>query len=495
VRRESLADLAQRREGSLDETPFGAVLLAQYLERRSVALELRCRNVHKTLLLERGVPVECRTNLVRETFGEFLVSEGRISAFQWKESLAEGAERGVRIGEVLIERSFLDPIDLPGALQRNLGRRLLECFTWQKGDYRLVSELPETTPSSRINVARLAFTGLSRYTALEQMLAWVGPLPNRPLFLHHQPPVELHELRLPPTLRNLVTTLRREQPAKSLLKRNTLSRDELIRSLAALAVMEVIVVRRAAEDVEALDDEIRIELEEENSPEQEECAYKGSDRELSPEEAFRLRNEITVEHMTLARKGAYEVLGVTADTPKDEVRRRYVELVEHYAPARYETSELHSVAQMADDLLRATVTAYSEIADPQRGKPGGGADRCRRRATLRASDPRRRGIRAEREIQVRRRSATHGTRRLRERTGAPGAHRWTRCPLSLRFDRLLTRRSRHRARRIPARLLALGRTSRSGGTRAANPARVAWPWLRENRCAGLQIGSATPRQC
>ncbi|MBW2543695.1 MAG: hypothetical protein JRF15_16560 [Deltaproteobacteria bacterium] len=372
MRRESLADLAQRREGSLDETPFGAVLLAQYLERRSVALELRCRNVHKTLLLERGVPVECRTNLVRETFGQFLVGEGRISAFQCKESLAEAAERGVRIGAVLIERSFLDPIDLPGALQRNLGRRLLECFTWQKGDYRLVSELPETTPSSRINVARLAFTGLSRYTALDQMLAWVGPLPNRPLFLHHQPPVELHELRLPPTLRNLVTTLRREQPAKSLLKRNTLSRDELIRSLAALAVMEVIVVRRAAEDVEALDDEIRIELEEENSPEQEECAYKGSDRELSPEEAFRLRNELTVEHMTLARKGAYEVLGVTADTPKDEVRRRYVELVEQYAPARYETSELHSVAQMADDLLRATVTAYSEIADPQRGKPGAG---------------------------------------------------------------------------------------------------------------------------
>ena len=370
MRRESLADLANRREGSLDDTPFGAVLLAQYLQRRSVALELRCRNVHKTVLLERGVPVECRTNLVRETFGQFLVGEGRISAFQCKESLAEAAERGVRIGAVLIERGFLDPIDLPGALQRNLGRRLLECFTWQKGGYRLVSELPETTPTSRINVARLAFTGLSRYTPLEQMLAWVGPLPNRPLFLHHQPPLELNELRLPPTLRNLVTTLRREQSAKSLLKRNTLSRDELIRSLAALAVMEIVVVRRAAEDVEALDDEIRVELEEESSPEREECAYKSSDRELSPEEAFRLRNEITVEHITLARKGAYEVLGVTADTPKDEVRRRYVELVDHYAPVRYETSELRSVAQMADDLLRATVTAYSEIADPQCGRPG-----------------------------------------------------------------------------------------------------------------------------
>jgi hypothetical protein len=64
------------------------------------------------------------------------------------------------------------------------------------------------------------------------------------------------------------------------------------------------------------------------------------------------------------------VLGVTADTPKTEVRRRYVELVEYYAPARYETSELRSVAHIADDLLRATVTAYREIADPQRGAPG-----------------------------------------------------------------------------------------------------------------------------
>ena len=368
--RDSLAALAKRREGSLDEAPFGAVLLAQCLEQRSIALELRCCNVHKTVLLDHGVPVECRTNLVRETFGEFLVSEGRISAFQCKESLAEAAERGVRIGVVLIERGFLDPTDLPGALQRNLGRRLLECFTWQKGDYRLLPELPETTPTSRINVARLAFTGLSRYTALEQMLAWVGPLPNRPLFLHHQPPVGMNDLRLPPTLRNLITTLRREQSVQSLLTRSTLSSDELVRSLAALAVMEVIVVRRASTDVEALDDEIQIDLEEGSFPEEEERPYESSDRELSPEETFRLRNEITVEHMTLARKGAYEVLGVTADTPKTEVRRRYVEFVEHYAPARYETSELRSVAHMADDLLRATVTAYREIADPQRDAPG-----------------------------------------------------------------------------------------------------------------------------
>ncbi len=368
--RGSLAALAKRQEGNFDEVPFGAVLLAQCLEQRSIALELRCRNVHKTVLLDRGVPVECRTNLVRETLGEFLVSEGRISAFQCKESLAEAAERGVRIGAVLIERGFLDPIDLPGALQRNLGRRLLECFTWQRGDYRLLPELPTTTPTSRINVARLAFTGLSRYTALEQMFSWVGPLPNRSVFLHHQPPVGMDDLRLPQTLRNLVTTLQREQSVKSLLARSRLSGDELIRSLAALAVMEIIVVRRASTDVEELEDEIQIDREEESFAEKEEPPYEGSDRELSPEETFRLRNEITVEHMTLARKGAYEVLGVTADTPKTEVRRRYVELVEHYAPARYETAELRSVAAMADDLLRATVTAYRDISNPQSGEPG-----------------------------------------------------------------------------------------------------------------------------
>jgi DnaJ-domain-containing protein 1 len=367
--RGSLAALAKRQEGNFDEVPFGAVLLAQCLEQRSIALELRCRNVHKTVLLDRGVPVECRTNLVRETLGEFLVSEGRISAFQCKESLAEAAERGVRIGAVLIERGFLDPIDLPGALQRNLGRRLLECFTWQRGDYRLLPELPKATPTNPINVARLAFTGLSRYTALEQMLAWAGPLPNRSLFLHHQPPVAIDDLCLHPTLRNLVGTLRREQSVKSLLARSRLSSNELVRSLAALAVMEVIVVRRASTDVETVDDDIQIDVEEENSPEEEETLHKGSDS-LSEEEAFRLRNEITVEHMTLARKGAYEVLGVTADTPKTEVRRRYIELVDYYAPARYENSKLRSVTHMADDLLRATVTAYREIADPQRGEPG-----------------------------------------------------------------------------------------------------------------------------
>jgi len=166
----------------------------------------------------------------------------------------------------------------------------------------------------------------------------------------------------------MIAALQKEQPAQSLLARNTLSKGELVRSLAALAVMGIVVVRRSSADVEALDDEIRIDLEEENFAEKEEYLDERFDRELSPEQIFRLRNEIIVEHVTLPRKGAYDVLGITADEPEIEVRRRYVELIDHYAPSRYETAELRTVAPMADDLLRATVTAYTEVMDLQRGK-------------------------------------------------------------------------------------------------------------------------------
>lgn len=361
-----LTSLAERQEGSLEEVPFGALLLAHFLEQRSIALEIRHRNVRKTVLLDRGVPVECRTNLLRETFGEFLVQEGRISAFQCKEALAASVEQGVRIGVVLVERGFLDPLDLPGALQRNLGRRLVECFTWRAGEYRVLAELPQTSSKGRIDVPRLVFTGLFHYTALEQMLAWAGPLLSRPLALHHQPPVRIADLQLSSPLRNLIAGLRRQQSARDLLKRTSTPRDELVRALAALAVMGVIVVRRSPEDAATRDDDIEVDLGVESAADGDEPLYRGGERDLSPDEIFRLRNEIAVQHLTLARKGAYEVLGVDADTPKAEVRRRYIELVEHYAPARYEVEALRNVACMADDLLRATVSAYSEVTEPRR---------------------------------------------------------------------------------------------------------------------------------
>jgi len=364
-----LEALAEHREGSLAEVPFGAVLLAHALEERTLALEIQRRQVRKTILLEQGVPVECRSNLLRETFGEFLVGEGRITAFQCREALAEAATRGILIGAVLIEKELLDPLDLRGALQRNFGHKLLECFTWIDGEYRLFPELPETQVPTPVNVSRLVFNGLTRFTPPEKMYAWIGPLMRRPLSLNPDPPTPLTDIRLSAQQRQIVTHLRQTRYARDLLRQCTLPRDEVLRTLAALVVMGVVVIRRRAMDRDPLETEIAADLAEamESEPERREQPQPAESEAvvLSAPDAQRLRNEIAVEHMAHSGQNAFEFLGIEANASEAEVRRRYVELMERYGPARFEAPALRGVRPMADDLLRATVNAYELVSNQQ----------------------------------------------------------------------------------------------------------------------------------
>ena len=163
MRRSPHRHVTPPRSGSLADLPFGQLLCTLATERRTLCVEIHRRHIRKTIVLEDGSPVDCRSNLVHETLGRFLVSCGQISEFQCQESLARAAERGERMGKVLIELGLIDESELQTALQAILGRKLLECFTWQDGEFRVISELPEAKLEviAEINVAQLLFTGIT----------------------------------------------------------------------------------------------------------------------------------------------------------------------------------------------------------------------------------------------------------------------------------------------------------------------------------------------
>ena len=85
--------IARLRSGSLAKIPFGQLLHAYATERRTLCFEIRRRHIRKTIVLEDGSPVDCRSNLVHETLGQFLLSRGRLTEFQCQESLSRSAER------------------------------------------------------------------------------------------------------------------------------------------------------------------------------------------------------------------------------------------------------------------------------------------------------------------------------------------------------------------------------------------------------------------
>ena len=135
---QQLEDIANRREGNLQEIPFSPLLCALAVQKKTTVLEIHRRQVWKKIVLEEGVPVDCRSNLVHETLGRYMVLEGKLSEDDFTAGLGQSASRGIPLGEVLLERGLVNAVELFKILQQNLAKKLLDMFTWREREFRTV---------------------------------------------------------------------------------------------------------------------------------------------------------------------------------------------------------------------------------------------------------------------------------------------------------------------------------------------------------------------
>jgi hypothetical protein len=407
--------------GSLRETPFGVILFALAVHERTLALEIRRTHIRKTIILEDGIPFECQSNLLHETLAAFLVRRGVLSDFQSNECLHEAARRQVRLGEVLMERALLDAVGLYRALQQNLAQRLLECFTWADGEFRIRAEFSEPSSSMSINVPQLVFTGITKFAPREQIRSGVGPLLGRRLVLHPSPPVSPSSLKASSGQKGVMDAVFQRLLAGELLPANLIEDDGALRVLYALSVIGIVVpsneplttdapaegargipsLEAAAaspaapqaaqgvpdshrfvwggddtlEDLDPLDSvfeslwvEEPVEIEIELAPDPPRCEVSAPEVPADVRDRRRICNEIMSDYVTHKDKDPFEFLGVPGDASATQIRDRYIQLCKKYAPWRFEAPPFKAVAEKADELLRAAIFAFDELKDQKRRK-------------------------------------------------------------------------------------------------------------------------------
>src|SRR4029077_12504076 len=88
---EQLSDIATLSEGSLVEVPFGVLLQALAVAERTQVLEVSRRQVSKKIVLEAGVPVDCRTSLANETLGRYMMTAGKLAELDFTTCLGRAA--------------------------------------------------------------------------------------------------------------------------------------------------------------------------------------------------------------------------------------------------------------------------------------------------------------------------------------------------------------------------------------------------------------------
>jgi hypothetical protein len=368
---ERLEEIAGLREGTLREVSFAPLLLAHAVHQHTLVLEVRRRQVWKRILLENGVPVDCRSNLTHETLGRYMVLEGKLGEDDFTACLSRSATHGVPFGEILLEQGLVTAVDLFRILQQNLAKKLLDLFTWGEGEFRWLDEAAASSSSLKVKVPQLILTGVTRCVPQDEVDMAVGPLVGKRLVVHPAPPFPLEDLRLTARQSQLIEALRPGRRMGELAELTGLPVDEITRLLYALCILGVVAPSDALpRDLSATGSFPRPVLKPPPAPAAPAPAAPAPPAApaLTPGEVERRRNEVMQAYLSYRRQDAFDLLGVPEEGTAAVFDARYLEFARRFAPWALEEPELAALQERARDLFLAGARAYAELSDrEQRG--------------------------------------------------------------------------------------------------------------------------------
>ena len=381
-RRQDLERILRSSEGRLEETPFAVLLLAHAVHSHTVVLELRRPPVSKKIVLEAGVPVDCRSNLAHETLGRFMVSAGRISEEDFHSALSQTVAQSVPLGEVLLERGLIGGEELFRLLQQNLAKKLLDLFTWRQGEFRLTGEPPTAESSLKVRVPQLVATDIIRFAPQEEVDAAIAPLVGKHLALSPEPFFPVAELKLTAAQQRLSDALRTPRQMHELVEATGLPLDEITRLLYALALLGSVVAldRPPAGRTGAIP--ILSPL---PAPTPAPAAPPKPPPVAAPELATRQvpivklppptasaapspgaseqrRNELMEIYLAHRRLDPFDLLGLAEDAAPPLVEARFFEFAERTAPWTFAGTDLE---ERARELFSTGARAYSQLVDAE----------------------------------------------------------------------------------------------------------------------------------
>jgi hypothetical protein len=118
--------------------------------RETGRLVLKRGQVERVVVLHNGEVASIGSNLSRDRLGTYLVRLGRVTELALEQAQTEAASTGRRIGQVLLQRGFIDTHQLWLAIQEQITELFADVVQWADGSfmlYRVPADFPfPTTP-------------------------------------------------------------------------------------------------------------------------------------------------------------------------------------------------------------------------------------------------------------------------------------------------------------------------------------------------------------
>lgn len=384
-----LRELAALSTVRLADTPFPLLLVAHQAAESTGLLVARRGPIEKRVVLDHGVPVDCRSNLAHETFSRFLAASGRLTATEANTVLTQSVARGVLLGEILVSEGRMDATELHRLLQQSLARKLFDLFTWRDGEITFESGTFTSAAALKVKVARLVLTGVERFVPQETIDGAIAPFAGSLFALHPDSARRAEELRPSESERKLLAALAQPRRLEELLPVSALPLAELSRAIWGLALLGLVIPadrlsslagRSPAEEPSTIAPTATIATQEvaaaplptadpeSGAAEVPALAAPRAAREASgpgPEEAARIRQQVATAFEKLRHQDPYDLLAVSEAATGEEIRALYLKFAFEFAPWRFARPELQSAAPAAEELFAAGALAFARLNDAQ----------------------------------------------------------------------------------------------------------------------------------
>ena len=342
--------ITEKRKGLLSDSPFPTLLRGLFENKSTAVLEVISRPIVKMVIIEHGIPVDCRSNLIHETLSRFMVEKGLFTRAKETSFLNRAAKRGMLFGELVRDEGIVSAADLFKILQQNLAKKLLDIFTWDEGEYNLSFDVPDVESPLRVNVPQLIFTGCSRFVSAKQIQMGIGYLVGQSLVLHPRPPVDLRRLHLDKNQKTLLSLLDNPMGLTDLTEKSEASFEDTTRFVYALMAMGLLVTEKKFKQIK---DTQPIKI------------VKGDFDESNPKILGEPGdvNELMVEYLRHRRVDSFDLLRVPAAVSEDVLKDALIHYCHRVAPWRFQGPELDKLGGKAEELFIAGVKAYNQISD------------------------------------------------------------------------------------------------------------------------------------
>jgi uncharacterized protein DUF4388 len=111
--------------------------------RKTGTLHLERRSVQKRIIFRKGIIYTSWSNDPRESLGQFLVRDGRITEEQLFRALLQQEEEGSLLGAILVTTGILSEEDLRQSLREKAEETIYDLFLWPEGRFEFKEgELP-----------------------------------------------------------------------------------------------------------------------------------------------------------------------------------------------------------------------------------------------------------------------------------------------------------------------------------------------------------------